>query len=343
MTLADFDYDLPRERIALRPAEPRDAARLLVVGPTLEDRWIRDLPALLRPGDLLVANDTAVFPARLRGRRGAAAIEVTLLRPLAERPTVWNALARPAKRLKVGDLVEFGDRRAEVLARRGGEVDLEFSLDPEAVITLARGQGEVPLPPYIERARPTDRRDTDDYQTIFARRVGAVAAPTAGLHFTHDLLNWLRDTGVERVTVTLHVGAGTFLPIQGDSLDAHVMHAEWGELSPDVAARIEEVKARGGKIVAVGTTSVRLLETAAREDGRLRPFSGDTTLFVKPGFRFRVVDRMVTNFHLPRSTLLVLVSAFAGAERVAAAYRHAIASGYRFYSYGDACLLDRAA
>ena len=347
----DFDFDLPRKLIAQHPAVPRDAARLLVVGNGLRDRGVRDLPALLRPGDVMVVNDTRVIPARLFGRRGAANVEVTLTEP---EETVgggagggrWRAFARPAKRLRPGDRIEFGDRLSARVAAKGerGEVTLVFDLgtfDPGATELRAKLErvGAMPLPPYIRRARGGSHRDRDDYQTIFAARDGAVAAPTAGLHFTPELLAALDARGVARVVVTLHVGAGTFLPVTAEDPREHCMHAEWGEITPGAAAAVNAAKAQGGRVVALGSTALRLLETAADDKGDLHPFTGKTDIFILPGYRFRIVDLMLTNFHLPRSTLFMLVCAFAGTARMKRAYAHAMEAGYRFYSYGDACLL----
>ncbi|MSO64591.1 MAG: tRNA preQ1(34) S-adenosylmethionine ribosyltransferase-isomerase QueA [Alphaproteobacteria bacterium] len=341
MTLAQFDFELPRERIALRPAAPRDAARLLVVGDGLADHVVRDLPDLLRPGDLLVANDTRVIPARLRGRRGPVPIEVTLMRPLPD--GAWRGLARPARRLRPGDLVVFDiGLTARVIDKDGGEIVLAFDAGGDAVLAAVERQGDMPLPPYIEAIRPADERDRTDYQTVFARRSGAVAAPTAGLHVTEALLRRLGDRGIGWRFVTLHVGAGTFLPIKVDDVAAHTMQPEWGEIGETVAAAVNAARAKGGRIVAVGSTSLRLLESAADESGCVQTFSGETALYITPGYRFKAVDMLLTNFHLPRSTLFVLVAAFAGLERMHAAYRHAIAAGYRFYSYGDACLLKKS-
>jgi S-adenosylmethionine:tRNA ribosyltransferase-isomerase len=342
MRTDDFDFDLPRELIAQHPARPRDAARLLEVGDALAYRAFRDLPDLLGPGDILVFNDTRVIPARLAGRRGAAAVEVTLHR--AEGPGRWRAFARPAKRLKPGDRIDFaGGLSAEVTDKaEGGEVTLAFGLDGQALMAALEAQGAMPLPPYIRRAAGPDPRDRDDYQTVFAQRDGAVAAPTAGLHFTEAVLAALKARGVRRAAVTLHVGAGTFLPVKTELAEQHRMHAEWGEVGPKAVAAIEAARAKGGRVVAVGSTSLRLLESAAGPDGRLRPFAGETDIFILPGYRFKVVDLLLTNFHLPRSTLFMLVSAFAGTERMKAAYRHAIEAGYRFYSYGDTCLLHRS-
>jgi S-adenosylmethionine:tRNA ribosyltransferase-isomerase len=342
MRTDDFDFDLPRELIAQHPARPRDAARLLEVGERLADRAFRDLPNLLAPGDILVFNDTRVIPTRLAGRRGAAGVEVTLHK--AEGPGRWRAFARPAKRLKPGDPIDLpGGLSAKVLSKvEGGEVTLAFGLEGAALMAALEAEGAMPLPPYIRREAGPDPRDRDDYQTVFARRDGAVAAPTAGLHFTEAVLEALEARGIYRAAVTLHVGAGTFLPVKTELAEEHRMHAEWGEVRPEVRAAIESAREAGGRVVAVGSTSLRLLESAAGPDDRLRPFAGETDTFILPGYRFKVVDLLLTNFHLPRSTLFMLVSAFAGTERMKAAYRHAIESGYRFYSYGDACLLHRS-
>jgi len=342
--LSAFDFDLPPERIAQAPARPRDSARLLCVGARLADCVVRDLAEVLAPGDILVSNDTRVIPAQLAARRGAARIGITLDRPLAD--GTWHALARNARRLRAGDVLTFegaADFTATVATRDpDGGVALAFDRTGEDFATALRAAGRLALPPYIARPSGPTATDAADYQTIFARREGAVAAPTAGLHFTPRLLAALDARGVRRVTVTLHVGAGTFLPVREANVAAHRMHAEWGEIDAPTAAAINDARASGGRVVAVGTTSLRLLETAAAADRIVRPFAGETDLFILPGYRFRAVDRLVTNFHLPRSTLFMLVSAFAGAARMRAAYRHAIAGGYRFYSYGDACLLDRA-
>ncbi len=340
MKVDAFDFDLPRELIADRPAVPRDAARLLeVAADGLRDRALRDLPALLRPGDVLVVNDTRVIPARLAGRRGAAAIEVTLHR--AEGGGKWRAFARPGRRLREGDMIEFAPGfAARLLAKgEGGEVTLRFDLDSEDLHRALERYGLMPLPPYIKR--PSDARDRADYQTVFAARDGAVAAPTAGLHFTPDLLAALEARGVARVAVTLHVGAGTFLPVKVEDVRDHVMHAETGVIDEAAAETINRARAAGGRVVAVGTTSLRLLETVADARGRIAPFAGETALFVTPGYRFKTVDLLLTNFHLPRSTLFMLVAAFAGLTRMRDAYEHAKRAGYRFYSYGDCCLLHR--
>jgi S-adenosylmethionine:tRNA ribosyltransferase-isomerase len=327
-----FDFQLPEQLIALRPAEPRESARLLVVGDGLEDRRIADLAGLLRPDDLLVLNDTRVIPARLVGKRGRARIEVTLIEPA--HAGVWRAFARPARRLKQGDQIDFAPTFSAIVEARGerGEVLLQFGLDDATFEAELERHGEPPLPPYIAGKRAPDARDRSDYQTIYAQHRGAVAAPTAGLHLTPELLARLP----EQVTVTLHVGAGTFLPVTVEHTEHHRMWPERGELSEVAAQRIAAAKADGRRIVAVGTTALRLLEASGG-----RAFHGITDLFITPGYRFRVVDVLLTNFHLPRSTLFMLVSAFAGLNRMQAAYAHAIGTGYRFYSYGDACLLTR--
>lgn len=337
-----FDFSLPPERIAARPLTPRDSARLLhVTDGELHDRIVRDLPALLMPGDVMVLNDTRVVPARLTGRRGEARIEITLHRMLADGR--WSAFARPAKRLKPGQEIIFADDfSALVEARDGGEVRLRFTLQGEDLRAALERHGSPPLPPYIPREKGPDAQDRTDYQTIHAAHDGAVAAPTAGLHMTPELNAALAARGVTSAFVTLHVGAGTFLPVRTEDTVDHVMHSEWGALSAETAASINAARERGGRVVAVGSTSLRILERAADARGRLSPFSGDIDLFIVPGYRFKIVDLMMTNFHLPRSTLFMLVSAFAGLARMRAAYAHAIAHEYRFYSYGDACLLARA-
>ena len=340
--IATYDFDLPRALIAERPVVPRDSARLLHVGTALSDRRISDLPDLLHPGDLLVVNDTRVIPSRLTGRRGEARIEATLVKALGG--VDWRAFARPARRLRPGDRIEFApDFSAEVVGKgEGGLVDLRFDRSGDALRAALECHGEMPLPPYIARPEGPDARDRADYQTVYAAREGAVAAPTAGLHFTDALFEALAARGVGRATVTLHVGPGTFLPVKTDDLRAHEMHAEWGEVTEEAAERIAAARAAGGRIVAVGTTSLRLLESAVDEGGAIRPFRGETSVFIMPGHSIRSADMLLTNFHLPRSTLFVLVCAFTGTDRMKAAYAHAIAAGYRFYSYGDACLLERA-
>ena len=336
---SDFNFHLPPERIAHEPARPRDFARLLHVGPNLSDHTVRDLPGLLRAGDVLVANDTRVIPAQLTALRGAARIGITLDRPLAD--GTWLALARNARRLRDGDTLDFpGTLQAQV---RGvvqeGAVRLAFNLEGEAFSQALAQAGALALPPYIDRPQGPTPDDSTDYQTLFAQHDGAVAAPTAGLHFTPDVLDGLDDAGIRRETITLHVGAGTFLPMRGDLVSEHRIHAERGEIAPDVAARLNTTRANGGRIVAVGTTTLRLLEAAADDHG-INPFQGETDIFILPGHRFRGVEVLMTNFHLPRSTLFMLVCAFAGQERMRAAYAHAIATGYRFYSYGDSSLLE---
>jgi S-adenosylmethionine:tRNA ribosyltransferase-isomerase len=345
MNVADFDFFLPPERIAQQPARPRDAARLLhVQGEALHDRAVRDLPALLRPGDILVANDTRVIPAQLAARRGDARIGITLNRPQAD--GTWHALARNARRLRAGDTLRFDgaeDFAATVCTRDpDGGVVLKFDAGPQSFPDLLARAGALALPPYIARPHGPTADDAADYQTVFASHAGAVAAPTAGLHFTPALLDALAARGVARATVTLHVGAGTFLPMRATTLTAQTLHAERGEITPEAAAAINAARAAGGRIVAVGTTSLRLLETAADAAGAVLPFSGETDLFIRPGHAFRTAALLLTNFHLPRSTLFVLVCAFAGTAPMRAAYAHAIAAGYRFYSYGDATLLERA-
>jgi S-adenosylmethionine:tRNA ribosyltransferase-isomerase len=338
MRTDDFDFELPPELIAQHPVVPRDAARLLVVGETLQDETVRDLPDLLRSGDLLVVNDTRVLPTRLSGRRGAAKIEATLHK--AEGPGVWRAFARPARKLTPGDEIVFAPDFSATVRAKGdaGEILLDFDCGDAELLAQLQRRGAMPLPPYIKRG-DQDPRDRDDYQTVFAARPGAVAAPTAGLHFTPELLASLEGRGVARVAVTLHVGAGTFLPVKCADPRDHVMHAEVGEITGDAADRINDARAAGGRIVAVGSTALRLLETACGSDGRIAPFAGDTDLFLLPGDRVRAADLLLTNFHLPRSTLFMLVCAFAGHERMRLAYAHAIAAGYRFFSYGDACLI----
>lgn len=334
-----FDFDLPQERIALRPASPRDAARLLVLdGADTRDAQVHDLPAVLRPGDCLVFNDTRVIPAQLEGLRGEARIGATLHK--REGPRRWRAFIRNAKRLRDGDRIDFGADVSATARDRAedGSFALEFAGDEPVELLLERA-GRMPLPPYIAAKRPTDARDAEDYQTMFASEPGAVAAPTAALHFTPDLLQRLQAAGIAHEMLTLHVGAGTFLPVKADDTVDHAMHAEWGRIDAETAARLNAVRARGGRVIAVGTTSLRLIESAADADGTIHPFEGDTSIFITPGYRFRGIDGLMTNFHLPRSTLFMLVSALMGLDRMQAAYAHAIASGYRFYSYGDASLL----
>lgn len=348
-----FDFDLPEELIALRPASPRDAARLLVATPgePLLDRHITDLPEMLAPGDVLVVNDTKVIPAALEGIRtrgeATARIEVTLVRRLDGNR--WRALARPAKRLAVGDRIRFGaegrvcllgtlDARVEAKGE-AGEVDLAFDFTGPVLDETIAAVGRMPLPPYIAARRQTDERDEASYQTLFALNEGAVAAPTAGLHFTPDLLDRLTARGITIAKITLHVGAGTFLPVKAEDTDDHHMHAEWAEVPATAADAINAAHARGGRVIAVGSTALRAIESAAEEDGAVRPFSGETAIFITPGYRFRAIDGALTNFHLPRSTLVMLVAALVGLDTIKAAYAHAIAKRYRFYSYGDATLL----
>ena len=352
MRVADFDFDLPEERIALRPAVPRDAARLLVVEPhRLQDRGMRDLPSLLNPGDILVFNKTKVIPAALSGKRigrGEAEPHIEALLHLRLDGSRWKAFARPGKRLVVGDRIRFGaegrvcllgtlDARVEEKGE-GGEITLAFDFHGPILDEAIAALGDMPLPPYIAGKRETDEQDRQDYQTIFADVEGAVAAPTAGLHFTPDLMKSLQAHGIKTEFVTLHVGAGTFLPVKAEDTEAHKMHAEWGEVPEDVVMRLKAARANGHRIIPVGTTSLRLLESAA-SSGELKPFRGTTDIFITPGYRFRVADLLITNFHLPRSTLFMLVSAFSGLQRMKSAYAHAIAHDYRFYSYGDASLL----
>ena len=354
-----FDFELPEDRIALRPASPRDAARLLVVRPGLafEDRTLCDLPALLRPGDAVVVNDTKVFAANLRGRRlgrgdHEPAIAATLIKRLDG--SRWRALVKPAKRLAVGDVVRFGaegrvclleelDATVEQKGQgdQGGEVTLAFSFSGVALDQALAERGDMPLPPYIASRRAVDAQDRSDYQTMFARAEGSVAAPTAGLHFTDAVAAALQQRDIALYRVTLHVGPGTFLPVKADDTSAHKMHPEWGSVSAETAAGLTAARRAGGRIVAVGSTSLRLIESAAAEDGTLAPFAAETALFITPGYRFRAVDVMLSNFHLPRSTLFMLVSAFSGLDVMRRAYAHAIETGYRFYSYRDACLLWR--
>ena len=358
-----FDFELPDERIALRPADPRDSARLLVVDPngpqTLADRSVGDLADLLEPGDALVFNDTKVIPAQLEGIRrregpdgAGVTVPVSATLHMREASNRWRAFLKPGKRVREGDRVEFGEtgeacflgRLDATVIEKGdaGEVLLAFDLDGPMLDEAVMAAGHIPLPPYIASKRPEDARDRLDYQTIYARKDGAVAAPTAGLHFTDALFARLDARGIERHFVTLHVGAGTFLPVKADDTEDHRMHAEIGHVPGAVADALNAVRARGNRIVSVGTTSLRLLESAAAEDGRLAEWSGATDIFITPGYRFRAIDMLLTNFHLPRSTLFMLVSAFSGLATMRAAYEHAIAEGYRFYSYGDASLLKKA-
>lgn len=339
MRVDQFDFDLPAERIALRPARPRDSARLLAVrGREVSDRQMLDLPELLEPGDTLVFNDTKVIPAQLEGRRGEASIGATLHK--REGPREWWAFLRNAKRARAGDTIDFGERvTASVVGKSDdGSALLHFHGEEPVELLLERA-GRMPLPPYIALRREVDERDRQDYQTMFAREEGAVASPTAALHFTERLLEALDARGISRETLTLHVGAGTFLPVRSEKIEDHKMHAEWGRIDAETADRLNAVRASGGRLIAVGTTSLRLLESAAGEDGAIRPFEGDTAIFITPGYRFKAIDGLVTNFHLPRSTLFMLVSALMGLDVMKSAYAHAVREGYRFYSYGDASLL----
>lgn len=334
-----FDFELPQENIALRPSVPRDEARLLAVSKdTLSDHIVMDLPSLLNPGDILIFNDTKVIPAQLQGKRGEAKIGATLHKRIDLRR--WQAFVRNAKRLRVGETVNFGSG-VEAIAEdklADGSFVLHF-LGEEAVELLLERAGTMPLPPYIASKRDIDERDADDYQTMFAEKDGAVAAPTAALHFTDRLIAQLDAAGVGRETLTLHVGAGTFLPVKADDTDDHQMHSEWGQIDQNVADRLNMARQNGGRIISVGTTSLRLLESATGEDGIIKPFAGDTDIFITPGYKFRAIDGLMTNFHLPKSTLFMLVSALMGREKMQTAYAHAIAENYRFYSYGDSSLL----
>ena len=334
-----FDFDLPQDHIALRPARPRDSARLLVVeGSEVSDRRVLELPELLRAGDVLVFNDTKVIPAQLEGRRGEARIGATLHK--REGPREWRAFLRNARRTRAGDTIDFGEGVSASVAEKeaDGSALLRFHGDEPVEVLLERA-GRMPLPPYIASKRPADAEDRADYQTMFAREEGAVAAPTAALHFTPRLLNALDARGVARETLTLHVGAGTFLPVKSDDTSGHKMHAEWGRIDEATAERLNAVRASGRRLIAVGTTSLRLLESASGEDGLIHPFEGDTAIFITPGYRFKAIDGLITNFHLPRSTLFMLVSALMGLDVMKSAYAQAIETGYRFYSYGDASLL----
>ena len=353
MRVDEFDFELPQERIALEPARPRDTARMLhVANASLTDRTVRDLPSLLRAGDMLVVNDTKVIPAQLSGKRPArgdgadVAVDVTLHkqeRSTAGNGACWRAFVRPAKRLRPSDEIIFGENlKAYVEKREGAECLLRFDTEPSAFAAALAEYGTAPLPPYIARKRSPTDQDLSDYQTAYAQEEGSVAAPTAGLHFTAGLLDELRGTGILFETITLHVGAGTFLPVSVDDTRDHVMHSEWGEITEEQAQRINETRMRGGRIIAIGTTSLRLLESAADDAGIVRPFREETDIFITPGYQFKAVDVLMTNFHLPRSTLFMLVCAFAGIEAMKGAYAYAIKNKYRFYSYGDACFLERA-
>mgnify|MGYP003667109419 FL=1 len=337
---SDFDFDLPPQNIATEPARPRESAKLLEVGDTLVDHTVSDLPSLLAPGDVVVINDTRVIPARLRGTRRGARVEVTLHK--AEADGIWKVFARPARKLSAGDVIDFADGFTARVEAKGeaGEVTLSFP-DTGDLFKALEHHGEMPLPPYISRPGGATEADESDYQTVYAARQGAVAAPTAGLHFTDGLMAAVQAAGAQFARVTLHVGAGTFLPVKVDRIADHRMHSEWGEIDATTASAVNAARASGGRVVSVGTTPLRLLESAASADGEVRPFSGDTNIFITPGYRFRAVDALMTNFHLPRSTLFMLVSAFAGLDRMRAAYAYAISNGYRFYSYGDSSFLHR--
>lgn len=342
MNLSDFDFDLPEALIATRPARPRSAARLLVAdGHGLRDLFVRDLVDQFRAGDRLILNNTRVIPARLFGTRqrldAVAKVEVTLLEPLAQG---WRALAKPLRKVQVGEVIRFSDDLSATVAQKSEtDLTLAFNLTGPDFDAALQAAGQMPLPPYIAAKRPADAQDNDDYQTVFARHLGAVAAPTASLHFEPWLLQALADKGVNFTEVTLHVGAGTFLPVKVDDVTTHKMHAEWGEVTPEAAAEITATKQAGGRIIPVGTTALRLIETAARTTGQVQPWCGPTDIFIYPGFRFAVTDALMTNFHLPKSTLLMLVSALMGVERMRHVYAHAVSNGYRFFSYGDSSLL----
>ena len=335
-----FDFDLPPERIALRPVAPRDAARMLCVSGDdgLADRTVRDLPQLLRKGDCLIFNDTRVIPAQLEGRRGDASIGATLHKRIDLRR--WQAFIRNAKRLRVGEQVDFGQGVTAIAEARHDDGSFTLAFDgPEPVEVLLARAGTIPLPPYIAGKRPTDEQDRSDYQTMFAQRDGAVAAPTASLHFTPELMAAVAAAGIETATLTLHVGAGTFLPVKAEDTTEHKMHSEWGQIDAATAERLNTVRASGGRLIAVGTTSLRLIESAAGADGLIRPFEGDTDIFITPGYRFKAIGGLMTNFHLPKSTLFMLVSALMGRDVMQSAYAHAVTQEYRFYSYGDSSLL----
>ena len=341
MRISDFDFDLPKALIAQKPCIPRDAARLLRVDTTLTDAVITDLPRFLDPGDVLVFNDTKVIPSRLVGKRTNSRISVTLHKEDASGN--WWAFAKPARRLEKGDTIDFATSfSAEIIEKReNGEVLLLFKGGRENTIKALNTLGIMPLPPYIKRPEIGSTNDFTDYQTIFASKTGAVAAPTAGLHFTDKLMTDFNDRGVLKAFITLHVGAGTFLPIKTDDTELHKMHLEWGKIDQKTSEIINNARNSGGKVIPVGSTSLRLLETAANDDGLVEPFVGETNIFITPGYRFKIADKMITNFHLPKSTLFMLVAAFSGLDRIREAYQHAISENYRFFSYGDACLLDR--
>ncbi len=344
-TLDDFDFDLPEELIALRPVRPRQASKMLVANGGIVDATVSDLPDFLKAGDLLVFNNTKVIPARLSGQRfretshgsGVSNIEVNLIERVSA--DTWMSLAKPAKRLTAGDVIQFGELSATVVSKNGGEVTLVFDRSGEVLDNAIEAIGAMPLPPYIASKRPADARDMDDYQTVFATRTGAVAAPTASLHFDNELLARLDRLGVNSTEVTLHVGAGTFLPVKVENIEEHKMHSEWGEISLEAATMINKTLKAGGRIIPVGTTALRLIETAAVKTGEIEPWVGDTDIFIRPGYTFKIADGLMTNFHLPKSTLMMLVSALIGYEAIKDIYAHAIDNGYRFFSYGDSSLL----
>ena len=342
MRVSDFDFSLPEDAIASYPAEPRDASKLLCVSKScFYDRIISELPELLSPGDLLVFNQSKVIPARLFGKRGDANIEILLHKKTGD--STWETFARPAKKLKPGDIIQFADDFSATVESKNenGTVVISFTEPASEFYAKLESYGIMPLPPYIPRHATPDATDRKRYQTIYAKEEGSVAAPTAGLHFTDALLKRLTNAGINHIFVTLHVGGGTFLPVKTEDTKDHVMHSEWGEISEETAGIINETKSKGGNIIAVGTTSLRLLESATDESGKVHPFSSDTAIFITPGYRFKIVDKLITNFHLPKSTLFMLVCAFSGVERMKDAYQHAINGNYRFYSYGDACLLEK--
>lgn len=340
-----FDFELPSERIATEPASPRDSAKLLhVKNNALNDLSVSDLPSLLHEGDVIVFNDTKVIPARIYGKRDTVSVEILLHKEMEE--TRWQVFAKPAKRLRIGDEIIFAEGFSASVESKcdDGQVILRFHAQSrDTFYRLLLVYGDIPLPPYIKREGISRKEDRENYQTVYAKHEGSVAAPTAGLHFTPRLLDAIRTRGIGLEYVTLHVGAGTFLPVKAEDTSDHIMHSEWGQLSAETAERINAARAAGGRIIAVGTTSMRLLETAANTDGYVQPYLGDTSIFITPGYRFKIVDCLMTNFHLPKSTLFMLVSAFSGLKRMKAAYAHAISHDYRFYSYGDACFLERYA
>ncbi len=336
-----FDFHLPESLIASSPAEPRDASRMLVVAPDgLKDSLTADFAAHLKPGDIVIFNDTRVIPARLIGTRGEAAIEILLHKQ--QSPGIWQCFAKPAKKLKPGDTVRFAENFSATVSEKNADGQVILAFDPHGFREKLLTHGQMPLPPYIEKKRKANASDATCYQTVYARHDGSVAAPTAGLHFTPSLLAAIDAAGAQRAHITLHVGGGTFLPVKTEDTSEHVMHSEWAHVSAETAHAINTTKAQGGRVVAVGTTSLRTLESATDDKGAVQPFEGETNIFITPGYQFKCVDMLLTNFHLPRSTLFMLVSAFSGLETMQAAYQHAIAQHYRFYSYGDACLLSRS-